>query len=294
MYLRINFILLFVTIIYGCSAPSSKSVLIEVEEYLENPASYVLIDLGPEEKYLEGHINGARNIHRSEFENPNSEVKGMTMVKADMEKLFSDKGIQPDAKLILYDRKGGVEASRLWWILKMYGYENAQILNGGMDSWKGDKKTDTPTIQVSKFQFTGMEHPDMVVGYEQLENWRKRGNIVLLDNRSKDEFDGNELKNGASFAGHIPGAKNICYSNTFDFRPERYMKIKSVEELRDVYQPLANPDDTVVLYCHSGVRSAHTYMVLKELLGYKHVYNYDGSWIEWSYKQSLSQALKIN
>jgi len=282
MYWRTSFVLALFFILFGCKTSEKDGILIEVKDYLDNPSDYVLVDLGPEDIYLGGHIQGAVNIHRAEFENPNSLVKGMSMSKRDLEKLLSSKGIQTDSRLVLYDRKGGVEASRLWWILKMYGFENAQILNGGMDSWKGEITTEKPVIQVSDFHFTGPEQPDMVIDYDQLEAWRKEGRIVILDNRSKDEYDGLEHKNGAAYAGHIPGAKNICYSNTFDFRPERYMKIKSVAELRDVYSVLAHPEDTVVLYCHSGVRSAHTYMVMTELLGYKHVYNYDGSWIEWS------------
>ena len=284
MFWKTSFVLALVFTLFGCQTSEKDGILIEVEDYLDNPSEYVLVDLGPEDIYQGGHINGALNIHRAEFENPDSPVKGMSMSKDDMEKLLSSKGIQSDSKLILYDRKGGVEASRLWWILKMYGFENAQILNGGIDSWEGEISTEKPVIQVSDFRFVGPEQPDMVIDYEQLEAWRESGNIIILDNRSKDEFDGLELKNGASFAGHIPGAKNICYSNTFDFRPEHYMKIKSVNDLRKVYSVLASPEDTIVLYCHSGVRSAHTYMVMTELLGYKHVYNYDGSWIEWSAK----------
>jgi thiosulfate/3-mercaptopyruvate sulfurtransferase len=293
MYWKTSFLLVFALILFGCNTSQREGVLIEVEDYLKKPSDYVLVDLGPEDIYLGGHINGAVNIQRAEFENPDSPVKGMSMTKEDMEKLLSSKGIQSDARLILYDRKGGVEASRLWWILKMYGFENARILNGGMDSWKGEVTTEKPVIQGSDFHFTGLEQPDMVIDYEQLEAWRKSGRIVILDNRSKDEFDGVELKNGAAFAGHIPGAKNICYSNTFDFRPERYMKIKTVDDLRNVYSVFASPEDTVVLYCHSGVRSAHTYMVMTELLGYKHVYNYDGSWIEWSHKNMMNQPTAV-
>jgi len=289
MYWKTSFVLALALVLFGCNTSQKNGVLIEVEDYLDNPSHYVLVDLGPEDIYLGGHINGAVNIHRAEFENPNAPVKGMSMSKGDMEKLLSSKGIQTDASLILYDRKGGVEASRLWWILKMYGFENAQILNGGMDAWKGEVSTEIPVLQASDFHFTGLEKPDMVIDYDQLEEWRKAGSIVILDNRSKDEYDGLELKNGAAFAGHIPGAKNICYTNTFDYRPERYMKIKSVDDLRTVYAPLASPEDTVVLYCHSGVRSAHTYMVMTELLGYKHVYNYDGSWIEWSERNKPNQ-----
>ncbi len=290
MYWKTSFVLALALVLLGCNTYQNRGVLIEVEDYLDSPTHYILIDLQSKDAYLDGHIDGAVNIHRAEFENPNTPVKGMSMSKGDMEKLLSSKGIQSDASLILYDRKGGVEASRLWWILKMYGFENAQILNGGMDAWKGEVSTEIPVLQGSDFHFTGPEQPEMVIDYEELEEWRKTGKISILDNRSKDEYDGLELKNGAAFAGHIPGAKNICYSNTFDYRPERYMKIKSVDDLRTVYAPLASPEDTVVLYCHSGVRSAHTYMVMTELLGYKHVYNYDGSWIEWSYRNKPNQA----
>jgi thiosulfate/3-mercaptopyruvate sulfurtransferase len=111
-------------------------------------------------------------------------------------------------------------------------------------------------------------------------------NFVLLDARSADEFSGNALKAGAKKAGRIPGSIHIDWAEAIDYDGSHTFKPR--EELERIYAKLgADREDTIVVYCHSGVRSSHTTFVLTELLDYKHVLNYDGSWIEWSYDDGL-------
>lgn len=111
--------------------------------------------------------------------------------------------------------------------------------------------------------------------------------IILVDTRSFDEFSGKQQKKGASKAGRIPNSIHIDWAEAINFHGNQ--KIKSVETLTEFYAKKlkATKNDSIILYCHSGVSSAHTTFVLTQLLGYKNVKNYDGSWTEWSYFNDL-------
>ena len=107
---------------------------------------------------------------------------------------------------------------------------------------------------------------------------------MLIDTRTKEEFLGEYIKKGAFKAGKIPKSKLIDWANAINYDGDK--KIKSKAELNEIYAGL-NKNDTLYVYCHSGVRSAHTTFVLTQILGYKNILNYDGSWTEWSYYEKL-------
>ena len=99
--------------------------------------------------------------------------------------------------------------------------------------------------------------------------------------RTHNEYSGKRLKRGAGAAGRIKGSHWIDWSEAIDYHGDH--QFKDIDELKEIYgRFIPSTEDTVVTYCHSGVRSAHTTFVLSELLGYPHVKNYDGSWTEWS------------
>jgi len=111
-------------------------------------------------------------------------------------------------------------------------------------------------------------------------------NTLIVDTRSANEFSGKRQKLGANKGGRIKNSKMFDWSDAIQFSGNK--KLKSVDELKVIYGPLnATVDDAIIVYCHSGVRSAHTTFVLTQLLGYKNVKNYDGSWTEWSHFDDL-------
>jgi len=267
----------------GIETPySGHALVIELDE-IELDQQPVFVDLRGSEDYAKGHIAHAVNLHRSEFQRNDLPFGGMALTSDSMALLLSAKGVNSDDFLILYDDKGGVEASRLWWILNMYGHEKVRILNGGLHVWKGELETEPVVRSTTHFEFKNTPVTDTHISYEDFEKWRKGSGVKVLDCRSAAEFNGEYIKEGAFLAGHVDEAINICYSNTITSSQEQ-MKLKSPEELSTIYSEHFQPEDTILVYCQSGVRSAHTLMVLKEILGYSHVYNYDGSWIEWSYR----------
>jgi thiosulfate/3-mercaptopyruvate sulfurtransferase len=265
---------------------SDHSVVIDLEE-IELDQPLLFVDLRKSEEYVKGHIAGAVNLHRSEFQRRDLPYGGMALSSDSMALLLSAKGVNSDDFLILYDDKGGVEASRLWWILRMYGHEKVRILNGGIHVWLDKLELGSALRNATHYEFKDSPMTDTYISYVDFENWRSRTGVKVLDCRSAAEFNGEYIKEGAFLAGHVDGARNICYSNTITSKEDK-MKLKSPAELKAIYSEFFHPEDTILVYCQSGVRSAHTLMVLKEILGYPYVYNYDGSWIEWSYRNKES------
>ncbi|HKL03619.1 MAG TPA: sulfurtransferase, partial [Cryomorphaceae bacterium] len=245
-----------------------------------------IVDMRPPEAYKAGHIKGAVSIWRTDIERHDLAYGGMAIEKENLERLLGSKGISDANRVVVYDDKGCVDAARLWWILKLYGHEKVSLLDGGLHAWKEILDTVATERHPVEFSFSELKEKHLNLDFEAFENLRKTENVKLIDGRSYEEFDGQLMKDGAFLSGHIPGALNQCYSGSIDFSEGGEMKLKPESDLRIIYEKLAMPDDTVIVYCHSGVRSAHTYMVLTEILGYQNVYNYDGSWIEWSFKQT--------
>ncbi len=110
--------------------------------------------------------------------------------------------------------------------------------------------------------------------------------VDIVDTRTIDEYSGKRQKKGAFKGGRIPGSIHIDWADAIDYNGDK--RLRNVEELEGIYGGLNSAKDIpIILYCHSGVRSAHTMFVLTQVLGYKNVKNYDGSWIEWSYFDDL-------
>ena len=268
-----------------------RTPLVEAEELLSQllVEELVIVDFRTKEEYDKGHIPGAVRAWRSDIESPDYPYGGMMASAAQLESLFSDLGIQSEARLVLYDAKGGCDAARLWWVLSQYGFHRAQLLNGGIQAWKeiggalsySDKRKN-PAV----FRFRQPVEGNMHISKEELTVLGEDSEIVLIDARTLDEYNGKRQKKGSARAGRIPGSVRVDWTEAVDYHGS--MKFKSLEELDSLYGNIIPSKATpVVTYCHSGVRSAHTTFVLTQLLGYKNVRNYDGSWTEWSHFDEL-------
>ncbi|NNL33501.1 MAG: sulfurtransferase [Flavobacteriaceae bacterium] len=269
----------------------STEHLIEVEELKNSSTSidHKIIDLRKPDDFNSGHIPNAINIWRTDIENNDYPYQGIMATKAQIELLFSKLGIENKDHLIIYDNNGACDASRLWWILKNYGFENVKLLNGGLDHWiemKGKLSKETQVYQPSQFTLPDELNIELYIGLNELKSVVTNNSSVVLDTRATDEFTGLRQKSGASRAGHIPKSIMVDWANTIDYHGSK--KFKSFQELYDLYaRHQITQDKDIIVYCHSGVRSSHTTFVLTELLGFKRVKNYDGSWVEWSYHKEL-------
>ena len=269
---------------------TSTSILIEASE-LENyisQSNYKLVDFRKKEDYDQGHIDGALSMWRSDIEDSTYSYGGMMASKQQIEKLFSSLGISNLDTLIIYDDRGLCEAARLWWILQNYDFENVKLLNGGYPAWLengGKPSIQTPAISQTAFSLNESSSMKLYIAKEDVITHLNQ-NVTLLDTRSVDEFTGGNHKKGAFKAGRIPNSIHIDWANAIEYNGNK--KFKSTQELETIYSDLLEKKDSlIIVYCHSGVRSAHTTFVLTQLLGFKNVKNYDGSWIEWSHFDEL-------
>lgn len=276
-------------LIYSCGLiPVEKNNSLtsaeHVNDKIQNGESLQLIDVRTEYEYLHSHIPGALNIWRDDILKDGNKVDGMAMIKDELKELLSSLGVNHDDTIFLYDSRGNVDASRLWWMLKMYGHDKVALIDGGFIQWrlKGYEVTEGQEYyDPSRFVFLDEEKPEFLVSKSEVMATERQ----LVDTRSLEEFDGTMTKNGAVRAGHIPGAIRFDYVDMLDGGSFMF---KSKEQiLRLMAGKGISREKGIITYCHSGVRSALALFVFREIVGIEDVSNYDGSWIEWSRDESL-------
>lgn len=256
------------------------------------------IDFRKPEEYSTGHIYGAINIWRTDITDTTKEYGGIRLSRIGLEKLLSKKGIQSEDTLIVYDNRGSADAARFWWIMKLNNFNTVFILDGGLKCYEeaGGIMAHKPlNFKASRFRFPKSAASPILIEKEELFSKmlsRDKG-LHLVDVRTADEYQGTTKKAGALKPGRIPGSIHIDWAEAVDYGHTN--RFRTIEELEHIYKKIgASKEDTIIVYCHSGVRSSHTSFVLTELLGYKNVRNYDGSWIEWSFFEQHPIELSTN
>ncbi len=232
--------------------------------------------------YDQGHAPGAVGWNwRSELQ---QNVVRDVVAKGDFEQLLGQSGIGNDTRIILYGDNNNWFAAWAYWQLKYYGHENVQLMNGGRAKWLAENRpttTDAPSITPQTYT---AQDPDTSIRALRDDVRAALGSSVLVDVRSPAEFSGELLapenlpQEGSQRGGHIPGAVNIGWAQAVN----EDATFKSADELNEIYGGRGvTADKDVIAYCRIGERSSHTWFVLKELLGYQNIRNYDGSWTEW-------------
>lgn len=263
--------------------------LLSINDFLAlrtDSANIVVIDVRKPADYAAGHLASALQMWRTDLETTEYPYGGMAINKDSLAALLRAKGVTAGSHLVLYDGVGGCDAARLWWLLAIYGYHNVSLLDGGWMAWQHDqlpRETVQPTWRsVGDFRFADAPRTQLAIDYDGLRQAMHSDSVIVLDTRSADEFNGAIVRDGASYGGHIPGSVHYDWGNAVDLANDYRLKPHD-ELIAQLEASGVSPKYHIVAYCHSGVRAAHTTYVLKELLGYPRVSNYDGSWIEWSY-----------
>ena len=265
----------------------AKPVLVSTEwlaEHLDD-ANVVVAEVDENTGlYEEGHIRGAVELHwQEDLQDP---LRRDLVDKEAFERLLGERGIGNDTTVVLYGDKNNWFAAYAYWYLKTYGVDDVRILDGGRQKWIDEGReltTERPSPEPKTF--TASERDESIRAYrDQVREWLGADDRALVDVRSPGEFSGDLLapegyeQEGASRGGHIPTAKSIPWATAV--RDDG--TFKAADELREIYGGRGvTPDKEVTAYCRIGERSAHTWFVLHELLGYEKVRNYDGSWTEW-------------
>jgi thiosulfate/3-mercaptopyruvate sulfurtransferase len=235
--------------------------------------------------YEVGHIPGALKMDwHTELQDP---IERDFVRKEPFERLMSEKGIGNETTVVLYGDKNNWYATYTFWLFKMYGHRDVRVMDGGRAKWeKEGRPMDREVPSYPTTSYTAQE-PDNTVRAFRDEVFRQmEANKPLIDVRSPAEYRGELLhmldypQEGAQRGGHIPHAKSIPWGTAANPDDGTF---KTAEQLREIYLQTngISPDQEVISYCRIGERSSHTWFVLKYLLGFPNVKNYDGSWTEW-------------
>jgi thiosulfate/3-mercaptopyruvate sulfurtransferase len=203
-----------------------------------------------------------------------------------LEALLGQSGIDNQTAIVLYGDNNNWFAAYAYWALKYYGHDKAQLVDGGRVKWEKESRaysTAVPSYPATSYHFKSSPNEQIRAYRDHVLN--KIGKAALVDVRSPKEFSGELLapenlpQEGAQRGGHIPTAASIPWATAVNAEDGTF---KSTDELKEIYGGkgvVAGKE--VIAYCRIGERSAHTWFVLHELLGYPDVKNYDGSWTEW-------------
>ena len=234
--------------------------------------------------YETGHIPGSRKIDwHTDLNDADTRdfVDGATFAK-----LMGEKGVSRDSTVVIYGDKSNWWAAYALWVFTLFGHEDVRLLDGGRDKWIAEGRemtTDKPVVTATDYPV--VERRDEPVRAYLPDVLAHLGNGPLIDVRSPAEYTGERthmpdyVDEGAMKGGHIPTAVSVPWGKA----AAEDGTFRSRSELDALYGGEAGlkTGDDVVAYCRIGERSSHTWFVLKHLLGFESVRNYDGSWTEW-------------
>jgi thiosulfate/3-mercaptopyruvate sulfurtransferase len=263
--------------------PSSLVDTDWLDGHLDDPSIRVIEVDEDTSAYEKGHIRGALGWNWStDLHTP---IGRDYVDQPGLSALLSAAGVGDDTTVILYGGNNNWFAAYAYWILKLRGFDNVKLLNGGRKKWELESReltTDAAPISATSYSVSGGERSQIRALRDEV--LAKLGSASFVDVRSPEEYRGEKLapdhlpQEQAQVPGHIPGAANVTWMKAANDDGT----FKSAEELRALYEGEGvTSDKEVIAYCRIGERSSHTWFALTELLGYGNVKNYDGSWTEY-------------
>jgi thiosulfate/3-mercaptopyruvate sulfurtransferase len=264
---------------------SRSDVLVDADwvEAHQGDPGVVLVEVDEDTSaYDKGHIRGAVKIDwKKDLQDP---VRRDFVDRAGFEALLSERGISNDDTVILYGGNNNWFAAYAYWYFRLYGHQNVKLLDGGRKKWELESREQVTEVpQRAATNYVAKEQDSSIRAFRD-EVVAAIGTLNLIDVRSPDEFAGRLLapahlpQEQAQRGGHVPTAKNVPWSKA----AEEDGTFKTDDALRALYSEAGVDFGTdTIAYCRIGERSAHTWFVLRELLGQQNVKNYDGSWTEY-------------
>jgi thiosulfate/3-mercaptopyruvate sulfurtransferase len=255
-----------------------------LEEHVKDPGIRVIEVDEDTEAYEKGHIDGA--VGWNWTTDLHAKVGRDYVDQAELSELLSAAGVDPDTTVILYGGNNNWFAAYAYWVLKLRGFDNVKLLNGGRKKWELESRQltqDPASVTPSGLSISGPERSEIRALRDEVLG-KVGGATGFVDVRAPEEFRGEKLapdhlpQEQAQVPGHIAGAANIPWAKAAN----EDGTFKSADELRALYEGEGITDDReIIAYCRIGERSSHTWFALQELLGYPNVKNYDGSWTEY-------------
>jgi thiosulfate/3-mercaptopyruvate sulfurtransferase len=252
-----------------------------------NDASVRLIESNEDTLlYASGHIPGA--VHVDWTADLNDQIRRDYVTKEGFEKLASRIGITPDTTVVFYGDKNNWWACYAFWVFQLFRHRKARVMDGGRLKWEKEQRPltrDAP--KPPRTQYAAPERDEVGIrAFREQVLQHVNASRPLVDVRSPEEYSGERLhmpnypNEGALRGGHIPRARNIPWARAANPEDGTF---KTAADLNKIYleEQGLKKDDDIIAYCRIGERSSHTWFVLKYLLGFQKVRNYDGSWTEW-------------
>ena len=255
-----------------------------VAQNLDNPEVRIIESDEDPLLYGVGHIPGAVQVDWfSTLQHP---LRRDFLTKGKFEEVASNIGITNDTTVVFYGDKSNWFACYALWLFQYYGHQNVRIMNGGRLKWEKENRPLVKDVSsYAKTTYHAKEADKSIRAFRDEVLNQSNAKKPLVDVRSPKEYSGelismpNYPQEGATRGGHIPGAVSIPWAQAVN---EADSTFKTAEELLALYEGKGiKPDGQVIAYCRIGERSSLTWFVLKYLLGYSSVKNYDGSWTEW-------------
>ena len=257
-----------------------------IYDHLNDPQVRIAeVDYNPDSSYRLGHIPGAALFDwKQDLNDPN---KKDIISKKGCEDLLQRTGVNNDTILILYGDYKNWFAAFAFWVFKYYGFNDVRLINGARKKWFEEDRPVSLDVPSSypRGNFKASEPDNSIrVFIPYVRGLLYSKDKILVDVRGPEEYSGKILappeyaSEQPQRGGHIPGAINIPW----DWAVNEDGTFKSADELEKIYASMdVAHNKEVITYCRIGERSAYTWFVLKYLLGYPNVKNYEGSWAEW-------------
>lgn len=267
---------------------AKPEVLVEtdwLEAHLDDPSIRVIEVDEDTEAYSKGHIPGA--VGWDWFKDLQAPVGRDYVDQVGLADLLGASGVGSDTTVIFYGGNNNWFASWAYWVLKLRGFDNVKLLNGGRKKWELESRGFTdelPSHSPTDLSLSGPEDPSIRAWRDEVVEKASAGSAGFVDVRSPEEYRGEKTapdhlpQEQSQVPGHIKGAASIPWAKATN----EDGTFKSAEELRALYEGEGiTSDREVIAYCRIGERASHTWFALQELLGYPDVKNYDGSWTEY-------------
>ncbi len=254
-----------------------------LQDHLDDPNVRIIEVDEDTASYDKGHVRNALKWDWST--DLHTEVGRDFQDQAGFSRLLSEAGVGPDTTVALYGGNNNWFAAYAYWLLKLRGFDEVKLVNGGRKKWELESRElvqDVPSFEATGFTISGAERPELRALRDEVIG--KVGAVGFVDVRSPEEYRGEKLapdhlpQEQSQVPGHIAGAANIPWAKAANDDGT----FKTADELKELYADEGiTGDGEIIAYCRIGERSSHTWFALQELLGYENVKNYDGSWTEY-------------
>ena len=249
-----------------------------------------IVDLRPR-GYADGHIPEAVWLDNNWIRNPKAPPNFLPTPQ-EFEALMAKLGISNNTRVIAYDERGGIYATRLWWILNYYGHSNVAVLDGGWVKWTAEQRAKTaaaPAIAAASFKVK--PGTVKVATADQVKAAINNPSIKLIDARTQAEIDGKDLRN-IKRGGFIESSVPVYWEDTLDPVTKAF---KPASEIAKLYRDKGiTANDNVLVYCQVGMRASHDLFTLA-LIGHdlNKLSNYYGAWEEWGNREDTPIKTKV-